>query len=126
MPALNFKKEFAGLVELGLSSPDDPRAKRQSIRAYRKDGRDPRPGQPLYLYTGMRTKGCRKLGEAVCTSAWHLLITEGGGIAVDGHWLEHKAIRSLAVADGFASTEDFKNFFKRTHGLPFLGKLIKW
>ena len=37
MPALNFQARFAPLVESGQ--------KRQTIRAYRKDGRDPKPGQ---------------------------------------------------------------------------------
>ena len=60
MPALNFKKQFADKVERG--------EKRQTIRALRADGRNPQPGQTLFLYTGMRTKSCRKLGEAVCSS----------------------------------------------------------
>ena len=54
MPALNFKNQFATYVELGFRDPDHPRAKRQTIRAKRKDGRDPRQGETLYLYTGKR------------------------------------------------------------------------
>ena len=52
MPALNFTM-FVDKVESG--------EKRQTIRAYRKDGRDPKPGDPLYLFTGMRTTACRRL-----------------------------------------------------------------
>lgn len=48
MPALNFKAQFAPLVESG--------AKRRTIRAFRKDKRDPKQGDTLYLYTGLRTK----------------------------------------------------------------------
>ena len=59
MPALNFKKEFADKVASG--------EKRQTIRALRKDGKNPRPGQKLYLYTGMRTKYCRKCGDPLTT-----------------------------------------------------------
>lgn len=61
MPALNFKKRFEPMIESG--------DKRQTIRAKRKDCRDPKEGQTLYLYTGMRSKGCRKLGEAPCLSS---------------------------------------------------------
>jgi protein gp37 len=66
MPALNFKKQFAPLVETFK--------KRQTIRALRKDNRNPRPGQTLYLYTGMRTKGCKKLGEATCKKVTQITI----------------------------------------------------
>ena len=53
MPALNFRAEFADAVERG--------EKCQTIRAYRKDGRNPKPGDTLHLYTGMRTRACRRL-----------------------------------------------------------------
>ena len=77
MPALNFQKQFADAVESGLFDlrgeprPDrliGVRPKLQTIRLYRKDERDPKPGQTLYHFTGMRTKQCRRLGEAECTS----------------------------------------------------------
>lgn len=45
MPALNFKKEFAEKVKHGLEAyTREARAgsKRQTIRALRKDGRNPR------------------------------------------------------------------------------------
>ena len=38
MPLLGFQKQFAPLVESG--------EKRQTIRAYRKDGKDPKPMAP--------------------------------------------------------------------------------
>ena len=52
MPAYNFQKQFAPLVESGQ--------KRQTIRAIGKR-RHARPGESLQLYTGQRTKACRKL-----------------------------------------------------------------
>lgn len=55
MPMFNFKKQFADSVESG--------EKRQTIRARRKNR--PQVGQTAYLYTGARTKACRKLGECV-------------------------------------------------------------
>ena len=57
MPLLGFQEQFASLAEFG--------EKRQTIRACRKDGRDPKVGGTLHLYTGLRTEQCRKLGEAV-------------------------------------------------------------
>lgn len=54
MPLFNFQKQFADAVERG--------EKRQTIRARRKIR--PKIGQIAYLYTGARTKACRKLGES--------------------------------------------------------------
>jgi len=122
MPALNFKQRFAPLVESG--------AKRQTIRAMRKDGRDPAPGDVLHHYTGMRTKACRKLREEVCTSAEPIgILTDGRVLLVDGNgvrFLDPMAIGELAEADGFCSVGEFYDFFNKTHGLPFNGLLIKW
>lgn len=123
MPALNFKKQFANKIISG--------EKRQTIRANRKDGRDPKAGQPLMLYTGMRTKSCVKLMDAVCVSADPINIfqvsREGKVILGDSYQeLDRNQIGALARADGFESISDFFDFFKNTHGLPFLGWLIKW
>lgn len=93
MPALNFKKQFAPLVESG--------GKRQTIRARRKDGRDPRPGQTLYLYTGMRTQVCRKLGEVECKKTEAIAIEENYDIIVGTHGLSIEEECKLAEADGF-------------------------
>ena len=117
MPLLGFQKQFAPLVESG--------EKRQTIRAYRKDGRDPKPGQTLYLYTGLRTPLARKLGEARCSSTQPIEIYSDGAVwARDG--TDHETIRSLAKADGFAGTREMLDWFEKTHGLPFEGLLIRW
>jgi len=124
MPALNFIKEMAPKVELGLKEPDHPDAKRQTIRALRKDGRNPRPGQSLCLYTGIR-----KLGEAACKDVEQISIEENNGIynvVVRVHFLSILETKKLALADGFNSSVDFYRFFRKTHGLPFYGLLIKW
>jgi len=126
MPALNFKKEFAALVELGLKDPSHPEAKRQSIRAIRKDGRDPRPGQILYLYFGLRTAFCRKLGEVECKEQIAITIEPWDNIIVGLKSLNFKEEKEFARQDGFKSTDDFFKFFKTTHGLPFYGFLYKW
>lgn len=141
MPALNFMKQFAGAVESG--------EKRQTIRAFRKDGRDVKAGDKLYLYTGMRTKGCRKLGEAVCVSVSRLQLLSrhaaSGNVNLlygapakrsgfdrffiassKGHGNSRGRFTRLAKADGFSDIDEMVSWFEKTHGLPFEGLLIKW
>ena len=117
MPLLNFKKQFASAVQNGC--------KRQTIRAKRTDGLNPRVGQTLYLYVGTRTKSCRKLGTAICKSVQQITIDEHG-INIDGKWLLPGAANFFAVADGFEDFYELKCFFNREHGLPFEGLLYKW
>jgi len=109
MPALNFQKQFTDAVESGK--------KCQTIRAYRKV-RDPKVGDTLYLYTGMRTKQCRKLGEVECTSVEHVKI---GRYCAS---MSHKD--DFAQADGFDTYGAMLDWFEQTHGLPFEGLLIRW
>jgi hypothetical protein len=118
MPAFNFKKQFADLVEKKI--------KRQIIRAKRADGRNPHVGDILYLYTGMRTKGCRKLGESICKSVEQITIYESG-IVIDGKWITScEEELKFVYADGFDNAYDFFGFFNKEHGLPFEGLLYKW
>lgn len=96
MPLINFQRQFAlpvlhGLEQLRarnringglprevvfldtaeLAAATFTHPKRQTIRAIRKRG-NPKKGSLLYLYTGARTKACRKLGadaRLVCRRA---------------------------------------------------------
>lgn len=112
MVALNFKRPLHEKVESG--------EKTRSIRAMRKTG-NPSVGCRLQLYFGMRTKHCRKLHDAVCTSVRPIKITW------DGEWLGKGADAfALAISDGFTSTQKFLQFFDREHGLPFEGQIIEW
>lgn len=122
MPALKFQKRFADLVQSG--------EKRQTIRAYRKDGRDPKVGDRLYLYTGARTKACRKLGEAICTRVREIKLyaEQGAGLYVrlDGGTLDDDSTEEFAMRDGFDELAEMQDFFEESHGLPFRGLLIEW
>jgi len=118
MVAYNFKAIFAADVE--------NRQKCQTIRAKRKDGRRPYPGDDLQLYTGMRTKSCRKLRDAVCSMVRDIKIKENGTVKIDGQVLGRAPVEDLAIADGFTGREPFIAFFRDTHGLPFEGHLINW
>lgn len=115
MPALNFKKHFAKSVEDGV--------KTQTIRAARKH--PIQTGDRLYLYTGMRTKNCRKLGEATAKIVREIQISDTS-VKIDGQALYSGSVEKLAHADGFSSISEFKDFFRSNHGFPFCGQLIHW
>lgn len=130
MVALNFKARFADDVEEGR--------KTRSIRAWRKDGRDPKKGDALQLYTGMRSKVCRKLRDTTCARVRPVLI-EHTGVTLDGkHLYAGDAPAYLggpspegwdsdfARADGFDCFSSMVDFFEKEHGLPFSGLLIEW
>lgn len=121
MPALNFRAEFSALVESGR--------KRQTIRAYRKDGRDPKPGDTLHLYVGLRTKGARKLAEVRCVGVERIRIAKVRGatsITLRRRRLDFEEAHALALADGFDSLMALRLWFESVHGLPFDGIVIRW
>ena len=118
MVAFNFKAQFADDVEHGI--------KRQTIRTNRRC----RAGDALQLYTGMRTRKCRKLRDAVCTMVQEVSIAVHGqfvAVRLDGELLPSVLARQLAQADGFDGVSSFAEFFEHEYGgLPFQGWLIKW
>ncbi len=139
MIALNFQAQFVPAIESGLAdlagevhhAHRGVPPKRQTIRAYRKDSKDPHYGEFRSLYTGMRTKACRKLGEVALVRVVDLLI-EADFVLIDP-CAEHGAARTRgAGADLFAQRDGFKSFramvewFDKTHGLPFRGLLLRW
>jgi hypothetical protein len=122
MPLFNFQKQFSADVEMGK--------KRQTIRAKRKTR--PKPGQIAYLYTGARTKSCRKLGEAEIVEVSPILIGSKGLIINYGEdigeCIENKPqdLDCFAREDGFKDWSEMRDWSAKTHGLPFEGDLIKW
>lgn len=113
MPALNFQARFAPLIISG--------AKRQTIRRVRKT--PIKPGDRLCLYTGMRTKGCRKIGEAVCEDTASVWIYDDH-INVGGRYFP--PLDLFAKADGLSSWAEMRDFFREHYGLPFKGVIIYW
>ena len=111
MPVINFKKEFVDAVKDG--------SKAQTIRATRKV--PIKAGDTLYLYAGMRTKTCEKIGEVVCGAVREVEVTNIG-VVLDGRYLTPSQVYALAIHDGFENTQAFLKFFKP----PFKGQLIKW
>lgn len=114
MVAYNFQSQFADAVERG--------EKRRTIRAEGKR-RHAKKGDLLQLYTGMRTKGCRKLGEAICSVSTYCAIREDG-ITLGNY--PRVDIDDFARGDGFRDFEHMKDWFRETHGIPFIGRLIEW
>lgn len=103
MPALSFMARMAPLVESG--------AKPHTIRDKRK--RPIKEGDLLYLYTGMRTNHCRKLGEGLCVRVVPILISaQSRTVKLGEEWLDGPAIALLAKRDGFESVEEFFDYFK--------------
>ncbi len=120
MPALNFQKRFAADVESGK--------KCQTIRAKRKN--EIRKGQRLHLYTGQRTKQCRKIGEPECSYVRPVRIDEDTyTISLGGAGIGNTYFGSpdeFARRDGFLGWYDMRDWFRRRYGLPFDGVLIEW
>lgn len=116
MPALNFQKQFADKVRTG-----------EKLQTIRKPRANPiREGDTLYLYTGMRTKNCEKLGEGVCYGVKDVEILENGVMIINGMFLNKSLRNEIANRDGFDTYTDMWLWFKNTHGLPFKGQLILW
>jgi hypothetical protein len=83
-----------------------------------------KPGVNLQLYTGMRTRKCRKICDAVCISTQPIKITENHiTINYDTAPTENS---NLYKNDGFENQQEMIKFFKKLYGLPFYGILITW
>ena len=121
MVAYNFQSQFAPLVESG--------EKRQTFRVLGKR-RHARPGDSLQLYTGMRTKACRKLvtPDPVCLFSSPVFIVPFGTkspVMLEGD-ADYPHPDRFARDDGFIDFDDLLCWLAQTHGLPFDGQLIKW
>jgi hypothetical protein len=114
MVAINFSERFAGAVERG--------EKRQTIR---REARC-KPGDQLQLYTGQRTKHCRKLRDAVCLDVAPISITRGT-LTVNGSVYMSDTAAAFARADGFSDYDDMWNwFYSQYKQTLFTGHVIKW
>lgn len=105
MPAYNFKNQFADKVEKG--------EKRQTIRFPRK--RQTIPGDTLHLYTGMRTKSCRRLlPPTPCTAVKPVEIIPQG-VILDGEPLWGDDLDKFAIADGFNDFGELSSFLHKAY-----------
>lgn len=124
MVAYNFQERFAPLIESGK--------KCQTIRRIGKR-RHARCDEPIQLYTGMRTQACRKIIEPdpVCVMTEPIKVfTRGLAFRVprtEDLWrLLDVDLDDAAREDGFVGWDEMRSWFSSTHGLPFVGLLIRW
>lgn len=118
MTTINFSARFVDLIE--------SRRKRQSIRADKHNRY--KVGHPIQLYTGLRTKGARKLSDV------DPIITENIYVAVRPDYLTlggpgyPKIDRDeFARMDGFADYAEMVAWFQETYKAhTFVGRLIRW
>lgn len=119
MSLLGFKARFAGPVER--------REKRQTIRA-KVHGHA--IGRPIQLYTGLRTKSCRKLvaDDPVCMEIRPIIVSEKRQrIILDGRIeIGAPTLVDFARDDGFPDLDSFWAFFRQPDGKEFDGFLIRW
>lgn len=124
MPAFNFKGQFVERIHDG--------SKGGTIRKYGK--RSPViAGQTLYLYTGQRTKYCKKLKQTPCVEVWHIILRSTRvRLKLDGHkgvlviLSDIELLNQFARSDGFADWETMKRYWRMNDGLPFEGFHARW
>lgn len=116
MVAFNFQQQFA--------APIQSREKCQTIRQTRRA----KVGDSIQLYTGMRTKNCRKLVEEdpICVCVDYVAIRPG--YLTVGDVNKHpRDIDEFARLDGFASYAAMHRWFAERYGTDhFVGYLHRW
>ena len=105
--------------------------KRQTIRRASPKWKNVKAGDKLTLYTGLRTKQCRKLGEAVVESVGKVAFYQAGligAITRDGEfWLTDDEVDELVRRDGFGNVHDFWKFFDAHYPeRPINMNVIRW
>jgi hypothetical protein len=125
MPAINFDPRFAELVASGQ--------KTQTIRQTQRC----KPADRLQLYTGQRTKACRKLvtPDPVCEAVYKIFFTTKRLLINNIHstwdnqniFSDSAQLDAFAQKDGFADYADFLKFFSETyHTTKIVAFLITW
>ena len=114
MVAINFSPKFAEAVETGHKT----QTIRQSARA--------KAGQALQLYTGQRTKACRKLADAVCVDCTYVGLTKDRVTLGDASRFPGD-MDDFARADGFRDYSEMWAWFSaRYETNSFTGFIIRW
>ena len=125
MVAYSFQRQFIERILAGT--------KRQTIRATGRR-KHAKPGDRLQLYSGMRTKHCKLIAEAICESAGPIVLdfndeqvrTEGpGGLSISTYRMQD--LDDFARSDGFTGWDDMRSFWERVHQTSyFQGVIIRW
>lgn len=122
MPAFNFHPRFVKFIE--------DRSKTRTIRKKKRC----KPGDPVYLFTNMRRKSCRKLGEGICTDVIKVTIMPKDvyGYAILDEKTDEiietvtEGLDEFAKLLAFGSWGSCTKFYEDWHGLPFTGYMHCW
>jgi hypothetical protein len=130
MVAYSFAPQFIDAIRSGT--------KCQTIRPIGKR-RHARTGEPVQLYTGMRTATCSKIFETdpICTGCHKIAIEivqakptaqniahEITEILIDGQAVDES---DIAWADGFDDVDEMAQWFGNQYGVgTFVGVMITW
>ncbi len=115
MPSINFMQCFEKDILAGR--------KTQAIRPKRK--RTIKVGDPLYIFTGLRTPSCKRLLETTCIGVMPLSI-DGANWRLNGVLMDPADQEDLAMNDGFRTPTELMVFLQSRYEMPFTGELIRW
>lgn len=130
MVAYSFKGRFVDAIR--------SRRKHQTIRGQRGGQGHVKPGGAVQLFTAMRTKACRRIGESVCLSVDPVLLVlatsstpvVAASVRIGGQpdIRSNHSLDAFARRDGFLDWDDMRVFWMAEHpGLAtFAGWLIVW
>ncbi len=137
MVAYSFAPQFV--------APIEARTKLQTVRGHRR--RHARPGEPIQLYTGMRTKQCRKLmsPDPICIRLWDIRIVVDpaerrliSNMEIEGIYQSPWDVEAFAKHDGFVADAEHSaawrmgEFWLKSHPagddgrIDFSGVVIRW
>lgn len=123
MVAYSFQSRFRPKIEARL--------KRHTLRNDRK--RHARVGEALQLYTGMRTRQCKKIGDATCTAVLRIRLDfeyRRVEFLESGHAITTPDdTDAFAVGDGFDDWKDMRAFWAEQHPeitKAWEGVMIQW
>ena len=115
MTLFNFQPDFVDKIRKGEKLSTIRKTKRCKV------------GDTMQLYTGLRTKSCKKIMDVECIgvapiiisahSIWKLGDTEGN---------INPGVAPLHEQEGFLNAQDFVEFFRKKYGLPFRGFIHAW
>ncbi len=114
MVAFNFKQDFAGKVLSGEKTSTIRKTKRCKV------------GDKMQLYTGQRTKECKKLADAICVATARFFINEQILWRIENCEGAFCNERALHEKEGFKNIKEMMMFFVNQYGLPFEGYIHEW
>lgn len=136
MVAYNFQSRFAEPILAGTKggtiratrrlSPARIGARGLDVVAEERPGGHARPGEMLQLYTGQRTKQCRRIADRKCIAAEpiELLLFEQKILVGQQSIEKRTGLNLLAVFDGFADFDEMIEFWSPAK--HFAGWHVRW